>query len=241
MNDLTIIEHNQQRVLTTAQLAEVYKTKTTNIHSNLSNNKERFIEGVHYYLLKGSDLAAFKDSVKDIDLVNSRTPTLILWTHKGASRHCKMLDTDEAWKQFDILENTYFNAQDMYTIPKTHSEALFLAANLQQQIEVQAPLVAFAKTALQSEDSMLVREFAKVCCNDGIETGEKRLYATLRRWGLIMPNSREPYQEYVDRGYFEVILGNHKTDYGTDQHRTTRVLPKGQIYIINRLRKEMGI
>lgn len=113
MNNLQIIEHEGIRVLTTHQLAEVYETNENSIKNNFVNNKDRFIEGRDFYLLKGSELKEFKNYVNDIDLVNPRAPHLYLWTERGANRHSKILDTDQAWKQFDVLEETYFKAKSM--------------------------------------------------------------------------------------------------------------------------------
>ena len=112
MNKLTVIENNNERVLTTKQLAECYETETNNIKNNFNNNKERFIEGKHYYRLTGEELTQFILQVNDIDLqISNMTRCLYLWTEKGASRMCKILDTDKAWEQFDILEDTYFNVK----------------------------------------------------------------------------------------------------------------------------------
>ena len=113
MNNLQIIEHEGIRVLTTKQLAEAYETTETNIKTNFNRNKERFIEGRDYYLLKSAELKEFKNYVTDSNLVDSRAPQLYLWTERGASRHSKILDTDMAWKQFDILEETYFKVKSM--------------------------------------------------------------------------------------------------------------------------------
>ena len=125
MNELQIIEYSNQRVLTTQQLAEVYETSETNIKTNFNRNKERFVAGKHYYVLKGDDLKEFKRMV-----TNSNDPSikfasiLYLWTEKGADRHCKILDTDKAWEQFDNLEDTYFKVKEMFDIPKSLPEAL---------------------------------------------------------------------------------------------------------------------
>lgn len=59
MNELIPIEHNDQRVLTTAQLAEGYGTESGVISKNFNNNKERYIEGKHYYKLGGNNLKEF--------------------------------------------------------------------------------------------------------------------------------------------------------------------------------------
>ena len=94
MNDkLVPIEHDAQRVITTELLAQAYETDTNNIKNNFNNHKDNFKEGVHYYLLKGDDLRAFKREVNDIDLVAPNVNQLYLWTERGANRHCKILDT----------------------------------------------------------------------------------------------------------------------------------------------------
>ena len=116
MEELTVLEYNNKRILTTKQLAEVYETTEDNIRINFNNNKDRFIEGKHYYRLTGEELKQFKNHVNDIYMVDKRTSSLTLWTDRGASRHCKILDTDKAWEQFDNLEETYFKAKHSYQI-----------------------------------------------------------------------------------------------------------------------------
>ena len=118
INDKRIVavEWNGERVITTAQLADVYGTDVNNVQNNFSNNKGRFKEGIHYYLLIGEELKKFKNQVNDIDLVAKRTSQLYIWTKRGASRHCKILDTDKAWQQFDCLEENYFNPQPASTV-----------------------------------------------------------------------------------------------------------------------------
>lgn len=103
MNDLQVIKHKNERVLLTSQLAEVYETDVKNIQMNFKRNENRFIEGRDYYLLKGDELKEFKNLPTVSGLVDPRTPSLHLWTERGANRHSKILDTDQAWKQFDVL------------------------------------------------------------------------------------------------------------------------------------------
>ncbi len=112
-NKLIPVEFNDQRILTTEQLAEVYGTEANNIKNDFNNHKEQFAEGKHYYLLKGEVLRQFKREVNDIDLaVAPNVNQLYLWTERGASRHCKILDTEKAWEQFDNLEDTYFRVKE---------------------------------------------------------------------------------------------------------------------------------
>ncbi|MDV9291296.1 ORF6N domain-containing protein [Clostridioides difficile] len=111
MNNLQVIERNNERVLTTQQLADVYETDVNNIQTNFNRNKERFKENVHYFLLQGEYLKEFKNQPTNSQLVSKHSSQLYLWTERGANRHCKILDTDKAWEQFDNLEETYFKVK----------------------------------------------------------------------------------------------------------------------------------
>lgn len=113
MNNLQIIEHEGIRVLTTQQLSEVYETSTENIKQNFKRNKERFNEGRDYYLLKGEQLKEFLQVTNSHLQNQSKIRSMYLWTERGANRHSKILDTDQAWKQFDVLEETYFKVKSM--------------------------------------------------------------------------------------------------------------------------------
>lgn len=112
MNELTPIKFNEEIVITTKTLAQVYECKEQQIQQNFNNNLNKFIEGKHYYKLEGADLKEFKnilDNFEDVTGYKKNTARLILWTKRGASRHCKMLGTDKSWDMFDSLEENYFN------------------------------------------------------------------------------------------------------------------------------------
>ena len=99
-------------VITTELLSQVYETDVNNIQTNFARNKDKFEEGKHYILLQGNELKGFKNHPTNSQLVNKHASQLYLWTERGASRHCKILDTDKAWEQFDYLEDTYFVAKE---------------------------------------------------------------------------------------------------------------------------------
>ncbi|ONN42668.1 ORF6N domain-containing protein [Enterococcus mundtii] len=127
MNQMQIIEFYNQRLLTTEQLAEFYEATEKQIKQNFNNNKEKFIEGKHFYRLEGQQLKDFKNRVENFDLVGKNANQLILYTKQGASRHSKMLGTDRAWDMFDELEENYFNPKQQIKIPTTPRELIQLA------------------------------------------------------------------------------------------------------------------
>lgn len=107
MNQLTVTEFKDIRVLTTQQLAESYETTTDTVTKNFNRNKERYVEGKHFISLEGEEKNVFVDQGQfDRGLKNAKT--LYLWTEKGAFLHAKSLNTDKAWEVYDKLVDTYF-------------------------------------------------------------------------------------------------------------------------------------
>ena len=155
MNELTVLEHNSIRVMTTEQLAEAYGCRAIHIQQNFKNNRERFVEGKHYFKLEGADLKAFKDSLENIEsVVGSRAPSLILWTKQGAARHSKMLGTERAWDVFDELEESYFNPMRNMTPEE------FLLYSAQRLVE-QAKAIKAANARIDKVDERLLEVESK--------------------------------------------------------------------------------
>ena len=155
MNELTVLEHNSIRVMTTEQLAEVYGCRAIHIQQNFKNNRARFVEGKHYFKLEGADLKAFKDSLENIEsVVGSRAPSLILWTKQGAVRHSKMLGTERAWDVFDELEESYFNPMRNITPEE------FLLYSAQRMVE-QAKAIKAANARIDKVDERLLEVESK--------------------------------------------------------------------------------
>lgn len=111
MNHLIPMEFNKQRIMTTKILAEQYGTNEQNISKNFTRNMERFTEGKHYFKLDGEELKEFKGYVQNDESLKFAS-VLYLWTEKGAARHAKILDTDEAWEVYEALEETYFRVKE---------------------------------------------------------------------------------------------------------------------------------
>ncbi|EIA9445362.1 ORF6N domain-containing protein [Escherichia coli] len=115
VNTLQPILHNQIPVITTELLAQLYGTKIKNISDNFLNNTTRFIAGKHYFKIEKNELREFKNRPETIGLVGKNARSLILWTERGAARHAKMLETDQAWDVFEKLEDCYFSQKDPST------------------------------------------------------------------------------------------------------------------------------
>lgn len=107
VQNLPPVQHNGFRVITTELLANVYETEINNIQQNFKRNKKRFIEGKHYFKIVGDALNNLRLTMSQLQ-ISAKVRSLILWTERGAARHAKMLDTDNAWDVFEALEDFYF-------------------------------------------------------------------------------------------------------------------------------------
>lgn len=107
---LSPITHNQIPVITTELLAQLYGTDSDNIKKNYSRNADRFCEGKHFYKVIGDELKNLRVTLSHSqNPISPKTRSLILWTERGAARHAKMLETDQAWEVFEKLEDCYFS------------------------------------------------------------------------------------------------------------------------------------
>lgn len=98
VESLSVISHSNIPVITTELLAKLYGTEPDYIRKNYTRNIERFAAGKHYFLLEGEELRSFKHSMslRPSVRIARNVRSLILWTERGAARHAKMLETDQA-------------------------------------------------------------------------------------------------------------------------------------------------
>ncbi|EEV5546762.1 ORF6N domain-containing protein [Escherichia coli] len=108
VENLSPITHNQIPVITTELLAHLYGADVNSIQQNHKRNSVRFIEGKHFFKVMGEELKNLRLTVSQLQ-ISPKTRSLILWTERGAARHAKMLETDQAWEVFEKLEDSYFN------------------------------------------------------------------------------------------------------------------------------------
>ena len=148
---------------------------------------------------------------------------------KGKMFRQYFLKIEEQWNKPEaIMARALIFANKQLKLEKEEN------VRLNAKITADAPKVEFAEHVASSPDGVRIREFAKVCCDNGIETGEKRLFRMLREDGYLDENNI-PYQQYVTRGYFKV-----KETYAPQQRAVkfvTRVTGKGQQYLLKKLKE----
>lgn len=118
-------------------------------------------------------------------------------------------------------------------------EAQSVLAAKDKQIEQMKPKVVFADAVATSHTSILVGELAKILKQNGIDMGQKRLFAWLREKGYLIKRQGTDYnmptQKAMDLGLFEIKEGSYVNGSGVNiTTKTPKVTGKGQQYFINK-------
>lgn len=104
------------------------------------------------------------------------------------------------------------------------------------QLELQKPKVDFADHVTDSDNAIDMGTFAKYAQKQGITMGRNTLFRWLRDQGVLMDNN-VPYQRYLNAGWFRVIENVYNTGNGQYTTPKTLVTGKGQVALINYIRK----
>lgn len=117
------------------------------------------------------------------------------------------------------------------------------ARTLEQEkaLEAAAPKVLFADAVTTSQNSILIRELAKLISQNGIEIGERRLFNWLRENEYLCRTGESrnlPTQRSVELGLMEIKKTTRIAPNGTVfTDSTPKITGKGCIYFINKFLK----
>lgn len=127
-----------------------------------------------------------------------------------------------------------------YKLPQTMSEALRLYADeleknakLIEENEKMKPKAEFFDAVTDSKDAIPIGDVAKIL-DMGI--GRNKLFEFLRDEKILMYNN-QPYQKYIDQGYFRVVEQKFEKNGEVCINIKTLVFQKGVDFIRKRLQK----
>lgn len=192
MNELVAKE-----TMTSKEIAEITGKRHSdvlrdirNLVEQLEDDNERNFALVEYTDGKGEKRPMYELSKKGC---------LCLASGYDANLRMKIINR---WEELEMKERKSFK------VPTTFAEALRLAAEQQEKIEeqqklieVQTPKAEFYDDVVDSKDAIDMQAVAKVI-NMGI--GRNKLFEFLRNNKVLMQNN-QPYQYYIDLGWFRVI------------------------------------
>ena len=190
-----------------------------------------------YGFIEGKDFYSFLSKTSE---TGGRPSTDHLLTIDMAKEIC-MIQRTEVGKQ---ARQYFIQVEKDYNSPeKIMARALRIAekelSTLKLDVERMKPKEIFADSVASSHSTILIGELAKILKANGFETGQKRLFETLRQDGFLIKRKGSDYnmptQKAMELGLFEIketVITN--PDGSIRVSKTTKVTGKGQIYFVNR-------
>ena len=195
---------------------------------NLLKNEQVRLEGNREVKREILDYQISVDMAKQICMIQR--------SEKGKQYRQYFIDLEKAW---NTPEQIFARAlkmadQKIEKLKETN-------AGLLEDVERMRPKEIFADAVKASTSSILIGDLAKLLCQNGVDTGQKRLFEQLRNEGYLMKtgSSRNmPKQKYVANGFFQIketVISN--PDGSVRMTKTTKVTGKGQQYFLNKYLK----
>lgn len=199
-----------------------------------------FENGVDFNLLKNEKVRLegnreVKRDIMDyqISVDMAKQICMIQRSEKGKQYRQYFIDLEKAW---NTPEQIFARAlkmadQKIEKLKETN-------AGLLEDVERMRPKEIFADAVKASTSSILIGDLAKLLRQNGVDTGQKRLFEQLRNEGYLMKtgSSRNmPKQKYVANGFFQIketVISN--PDGSVRMTKTTKVTGKGQQYFLNK-------
>lgn len=197
---------------------------------------------VEYGFTEGKDFNLLKN--EQVRFEGKREVTRELIDHLltiDMAKEIAMLQRTDRGKQ---ARQYFIQVEKDYNSPeKIMARALRIAekelSTLKLDVERMKPKEIFADSVASSHTSILIGELAKILKANGHETGQKRLFETLRQDGFLIKRKGSdfnmPTQKSMELGLMEIKETTiNNADGSIRLNKTTKVTGKGQIYFVNR-------
>ena len=139
----------------------------------------------------------------------------------------------------DKVEEALLNPDTIIQLATQLKEERLARAAAEKKIEADAPKVLFAGAVEASQTSTLIGEFAKILKQNGIETGQKRLFDWMRKNGYLIKRKGSDYnmptQRAMEMGLFEIKESVHLNSSGCNViTKTPKLTGRGQLFFTNK-------
>jgi anti-repressor protein len=201
-------------------------------------NSQGFIEGEDFTsVLSGTVVNnGAKRDLQDYHLTVDMAKHICLMSRTEKGKQCRqyLIDLEKAWNTPEQVFARALKLADK-EIDKLKADKSILIEDVQRM----KPKEIFADAVSASHTSILVGEMAKLLRQNGVDIGEKRMFAWLRNNGYLIKGGRSdhntPTQKSANMGLFEtketVIVDGKGISYVKP---TPKVTTKGQQYFINK-------
>lgn len=234
MNELLEVKiENDQQLISARDLYKVLEIKkrfSAWVDQNFSDFEENqdftsVLTGTEVQNNGGIQYRELQDYLLTIDM--GKQLCLMSRTEKGKTYRKYLIQVEKKWNDpQEIIKRGYQLLQNENLKLKLENNKL-------------KPKALFADTVAASDSTILIGELAKVLKGNGVDIGEKRLFAWMRKHGYLISrrgsDKNIPTQKAMNLGLFKIKERPIHHDSGKSHlAKTTKVTGKGQEYFIKK-------
>ena len=170
---------------------------------------------------------------------SSKLPTAEKFTDWVTAEVLPAIRKHGAYMTPETLQTAILNPDTMIQICQELKAEQDKSRALSEENSRLVPKGLFADAVSVSDHCILVGELAKLLKQNGVDTGQNRLYEQLRADGFLVKDRKRsdfnmPTQKAMELGLFKVRESTRvHSDGHTSIDRTPKVTGKGQVYLIN--------
>ncbi len=201
-----------------------------------------FAEGMDFYSKKSkTDCTGRPGTDYDISIDMAKQICMIQRTPEGKKCRQYLIELEKAWNSPEQVMARVLKIADKQIESLRARNGI-----LEKDVDRMKPKEIFADAVAASHSSILIGELAKIIRQNGIDTGEKRLFQWMRQGRLPDPEEWDGFNMPTQRGMemklFEIRERTITNPDGSIRiTKTVLVTGKGQQYFINRfLKKQEG-
>lgn len=202
-----------------------------------------FAEGVDFYskMSKTDGTGGRPGTDYDISLDMAKQICMIQRTPEGKRCRQYLIDLGKAWNTPEQVM-----ARALKIADKQIESLRNMNSALAEDVSRMKPKEIFADAVSASRGSILIGELAKILRQNGIDTGEKRLFHWMRQQGYLIrrigTDYNMPTQRSMEMRLFEVKERTVRNPDGSIRITKTAVVTgRGQQYFINRFLQRQGV
>ena len=170
-------------------------------------------------------------------ILSSKLPKAKEFKHWVTSEILPTIRKHGAYMTENTLEKALTSPDFLIQLATQLKEEQAQRKALEERVEADRPKVLFADAVETSQTSILVGDLAKLIKQNGVDIGQKRLFAWMRDNGYLIKSGSStnmPTQRSMDMKLFEVKERSISNPDGSVRiTKTTKVTGKGQTYFIN--------
>ena len=235
MNDLIAINYDTDKpTVSGRELHEALGVETRYNDWFKRMSEYGFTEGEDFYsnLSKTSD-GGRPSTDHQLTIPMAKEICMLQRNEKGKQFRQYFIKVEEAWNSPEMVMKRALEIAN-----RKVEELKQRTFTLETQIEQDKPKVLFAQAVETAHTSILIGDLAKILKQNGVQTGQKRLFEQLRQEGYLMKGGSShnmPTQRAMEMGLFEVKESTINNPDGSIRiNKTTKVTGKGQTYFINK-------